>query len=386
MVPKRALFSNLPLEFGPDFKISVKGYIIFKRQEPKRSTYIYADGEKAVLAEGKTNFFAEEGGRSLEKVEIRKAFKFGGENVLFTPEEAANITYFGDPIIRIIGFKPLTMLPSWANCRPATFIYPSEEEFVGSTRTFSALQQVLLRQHMMGLVWFIPRRNSTPTIAAMIPGPEKVGQAGEQILPPGLWIRPLPYTDDIRNNPEINETIRAPDILKDKMRPVVERLQLPKAEYDPSRYPNPALQWHYRILQAMALNEDMPTEPEDKTIPRYRQIDKRAGPFVIEWGNALQEEFSKWRLENKNEVVGGKRATPSAGASSAPKKTKSAGDAADALTDEYMRNQYNKNQLSKLTVQQLKTWLKSKNLDVAGRKHELADRVENFFDNKMSLD
>lgn len=36
----------------------------------------------------------------------------------------------------------------------------------------------------------------------------------------------------------------------------------------------PALQWHYRILQALALDEDLPEKPEDKTIPKYRQIDK----------------------------------------------------------------------------------------------------------------
>ena len=35
-----------------------------------------------------------------------------------------------------------------------------------------------------------------------------------------------------------------------------------------------ALQWHYRILQAMALDEELPETPEDKTIPKYRQIAK----------------------------------------------------------------------------------------------------------------
>jgi hypothetical protein len=35
-----------------------------------------------------------------------------------------------------------------------------------------------------------------------------------------------------------------------------------------------ALQWHYRILQALALDEDVPEKPDDKTIPKYRQIHK----------------------------------------------------------------------------------------------------------------
>lgn len=40
-----------------------------------------------------------------------------------------------------------------------------------------------------------------------------------------------------------------------------------------------ALQWHYRILQALALDEDHPGTPDDKTKPRYRQIDK-VSPFA----------------------------------------------------------------------------------------------------------
>ena len=43
-----------------------------------------------------------------------------------------------------------------------------------------------------------------------------------------------------------------------------------------------ALQWHYRILQAMALDEDIPEKPDDKTIPKYKQIHKVRDPFAIQ--------------------------------------------------------------------------------------------------------
>ncbi|KAL8964840.1 MAG: hypothetical protein Q9183_004184, partial [Haloplaca sp. 2 TL-2023] len=277
-VARRALFSNLPLELGPGLRISVKGFIIFKRQEPKRSCYVYLDGEKAQIATGVTTQLAEDSARPVEKVEIKKAYRFGGEQVLFTPEEISQIRNFGDPIIRIIGFKPMSMLPVWANLRPATFIYPSEEDYIGSTRVFAALHQKLLSAQKIGIVWFIARKNAAPVLAALYPGDEQTSpETGIQTMPPGLWLIPLPYADDIRSNPEIPHLIRAPGHLIDKMRTVVQQLQLPKARYDPAKYPNPALQWHYRILQAMALEEDLPEQAEDKTVPRYRQIDKRAG-------------------------------------------------------------------------------------------------------------
>ena len=241
-VAKRALFANLPLEIGPGFKISVKGYIIFKRQEPKRSCYIWLKGDKVQIAKGVTTQMADDTARTVEKVEIRKAFKFGGEQVTFTPEEISALRNFGEPGIRIIGFKPLAMLPFWANVRPSTFIYPSEEDYVGSTRVFSALQQKLLKDKKMGLAWFVARKNAAPVIAALVPGAEKLSDDGEQLIPPGIWIVPLPFADDIRQNPEM-PLVRTPEVLIDLMRLVVQQLQLPKAIYSPEKYPNPCMVW-----------------------------------------------------------------------------------------------------------------------------------------------
>lgn len=226
------------MEIGPDFKISVTGYLIFKRQEPARSCYIWLAGEQPQIAKGITTQLADDSAREIEKWEIRKAYKFGGEQISFTQEEHAELRNFGEPTIRIIGFKPLSSLPIWASMKHPTFIYPSEEGYVGSTRAFSALQQTLLKQNKMALVWFVPRRNAAPVMAAMIAGAEKLDENDTQIIPPGMWILPLPFADDIRQNPETNH-ITSPDSLVDKMRPIIQQLQLPKGKFDPYKYPNP---------------------------------------------------------------------------------------------------------------------------------------------------
>ena len=113
--PRRALFGNLPFEIGPGLKISIKGFIIFKRQEPKRTSYVYLppDSDKPQIAVGSSMMMAEDTARSVEKVETRKAYKFGGETVSFTEDEMAKIRNFGDPVLRVIGFKPMSMLPIW---------------------------------------------------------------------------------------------------------------------------------------------------------------------------------------------------------------------------------------------------------------------------------
>ena len=251
-VPKRTLFSNMPFEIGPGFTISVKGYLIFKRQEPSRTAYVWlkGEGEKPQIAKMIPGRVANDDGRVIEKGEIRKAYKFGGEQVTFTPEELSSIRNFGDPVIRVIGFKPINedTLPIWANTKTSTFLYPSEEDYVGSTRVFSALLQKLLEDKKMALAWFIARKNAIPQMTAIIPGEEKLDDEGDQFAPPGLWLIPLPYADDIRMNPETT-LVSAPEALIDKMRTIVQQLQLPKAQYVPSRYPNPG-----RFLLAVVRN------------------------------------------------------------------------------------------------------------------------------------
>ncbi|KAL9101234.1 MAG: hypothetical protein Q9163_003490 [Psora crenata] len=376
-VPRRAQFSSMPLEIGPGFRISVKGYILFKRQEPKRSCYVWLEGEKPQIAVGTTMKMAEDTARAVEKVEIKKAYKFGGEQITFTPEEVAALRHFGDPGITIIGFKPAWMLPIWANIKPATFLYPSEEDYVGSTRVFSALQQKLLKDNLIGLTWFVARKNAVPVIAALLPGAERLDENGSQIVPPGMWLAPLPFADDIRQNPETT-LIRGPEPLIDRMREVIQQLQLPKARYDPSKYPNPALQWHYRILQAMALEEDLPEKPEDKTIPKYKQIHKRAGPYVIDWGHELQRQYGELGRHNDIAPVSKKRPAPAEGDAlpTREKRTKMAGD----IDDVQMKKAFEKQTIAKMTVADLKGWLQGKGMPVGGKKDVLVERIEEYFE------
>ncbi|KAF4634315.1 hypothetical protein G7Y89_g3791 [Cudoniella acicularis] len=293
-VAKRALFSNLPFEIGPSFKISVKGYNLLQKQAPARSCYVWLDGEEPQIAVGESAQMEEDTTRKVEKVEIKKAYKFGGAQVLFTPEEQKELKDFGSPGLRIIGFKPQSMLPFWASVKKSTFIYPSEEDYIGSTRVFSALWKKLLDGKKMGLAWYIARSNATPQIVAILPSQERVNEnTNAQNVPAGLWLYPLPFADDIRPPPETPSPLVSPDNVIDEMRKVIGQLQLPKAVYDPSKYPNPSLQWHYRILQSMALNDTIPENPEDKTIPRFRQINKRCGEYIHTWGKVLEEECRK---------------------------------------------------------------------------------------------
>jgi ATP-dependent DNA helicase 2 subunit 1 len=221
-VAKRALFSNLPFEIGKDFTISVKGYNLLQKQEKARKGYVYLDGETKQYVEGETAKFTEDSVRPVEKIEIKKAYKFGGSQVLFTEEEMKQLKTFGSPVLRIIGFKPQSMLPFWAAIKKSTFIYPSEEHYIGSTRVFSALWQKLTKDKKMGVAWYIARSNAAPVLVAILPSEERASDTTKvPIIPAGLWLYQLPFLDDKRDLTPQQKPLVAPDVLIDEMRKVI---------------------------------------------------------------------------------------------------------------------------------------------------------------------
>jgi ATP-dependent DNA helicase 2 subunit 1 len=95
------------------------------------------------------------------------------------------------------------------------------------------LYQKLSKDNLFALTWFVPRKNATPVMAAMVPtlsaegSEDKPNAAATSATgaPQGLHLIPLPYADDIRQNPpSIHEKpVRAPDELVTAMRPIIRK-------------------------------------------------------------------------------------------------------------------------------------------------------------------
>lgn len=380
--PKRAYFSNLPCELAPGLTISVKGYMPLHRQTPARTCYVWLGGEEAQLAQSET-IKVDSATRTVDKSEIKKAYKFGGEYIYFKPEEAASLKDLGPKGLRIIGFKPRPMLPMWASVKKSIFIFPSEEHYVGSTRVFSALWQKLLKDDKVGLAWFVARDNANPVMVAIIPSRNPDEDTGETpYLPAGLWLYPLPFADDVRDV-GLPATPRPADELTDKMREIVQNLQLPKAMYNPLKYPNPALQWHYAILQAMALDEDVPASLDDATLPKFKQIDKRVGGYLADWKELLAAKakglMTSRAVKREAEDEDGDRPLAKRAKPAAPNKPAAGGQMSNAQ----LKLAAEQDTLKKMTVAALKDVLTSKGLSTTGRKADLLDKLEQWIEENV---
>src|SRR3954454_10589028 len=75
-VAKRSLFSHMPFEIGPGFKITVKGYNIVQKQKPARSCFVWLGGEKAQIATSESDKVGSTG-HTVGKEEIKRGYRFG---------------------------------------------------------------------------------------------------------------------------------------------------------------------------------------------------------------------------------------------------------------------------------------------------------------------
>lgn len=148
--------------------------------------------------------------------------------------------------------------------------------------------------------------------------------------------------------------------------------------YDPSKYPNRNLQWHYKLLQTKALEDEVPEEIVDASIPKYRQIQKRCGEYIQGWREILGKEH----LTHQHSL---KHGTDAEDEDEKPKKrikVEKSATKLDAMTTDEVRKLIAKGTLGKHNVQDLKDFLSTKGQHATGKKADLLDRVEEWCDSQ----
>jgi ATP-dependent DNA helicase 2 subunit 1 len=140
----------------------------------------------------------------------------------------------------------------------------------------------------------------------------------------------------------------------------------------------------------MALEEDIPENPIDKTVPRFKQIDKRCGEYIEDYGRAFEETYAqqfRGSLAVRGKPAAKRRtAEPEDGEKPAKKvktelKVKNE-DGDDGLTDQQMAVINDKGQISKQTVAVLKAYLSQRGQATAGKKADLIERVQEYLESK----
>lgn len=93
----------------------------------------------------------------------------GGEKVLINKEEVNQIKDFGEPSLKLLGFKPKSYIKPYYNNRSSYFLYPNNKRVENSSKFFDALIEQLIKSKKVAIVRFIPKANSRIRFGALFP-------------------------------------------------------------------------------------------------------------------------------------------------------------------------------------------------------------------------
>ena len=299
--------------------------------------------------------------------------------------------------LQLMGFKPLAALQAYHNIKNPSFIYPDEAAVSGSTVAFRALLEEMDRTRTFAVARLVFRKTGIPRFVALVPQMEKLDEAGDdggagaQLLPPGMNVIPLPYADEIRRVKTEDDPPTASAELVAAATRVVRALRLPS--FEPDDFSNPALQRHYKVLEALALHDELrlnPTE-DDRIVPDADGFSAARG-VLQHFGEKLQTAVAA--LPPPTAAPAAARKAPAAaskkrakaeadddgdfGAAPAPKQAKAAAAAGNVDLAAWTERCAN-GEVERATVAELKEVLKAVNLKVGGAKAELVERVRGHF-------
>ncbi|GAA95698.1 uncharacterized protein L969DRAFT_101792 [Mixia osmundae IAM 14324] len=399
--PKRVVFT-IDLILFNDFAIGVNGYTLCAEEHKRPPTNIDGRSQDGAEVQPRTNYTDIDTGRTItdpaEQLQHyytlgttmgRGSFAAAGTDdrddgdylearadvstslptrappqrkIVLTDDEIDRVRTCGmKPSLRMLGFKPRRELLPEHHRGHAYFIFPTDAKILGSKRTFLALIRSMCKKDVVGYACFMPRANSVPVIAALLPQLEQLDEYGRQSKPAGMHVIQLPYADDIRsiNLTATRQAIADPDAEEqpaiDAAFEIIRKMNI-KA-YFPDNFPNPALNHHYNCLAATALDEEWP-EVDDRTLPAYQVIDSRFGEHLKKLKRIVEEHPEA--LKPALVKPGAKR-----------KLTYDEINKGQTIIDAYEGGK-----LQKLTKDQLIAFLEHYDQDTKGNKGPLLERTE----------
>jgi len=352
--------ARIPMKICPGLEISVCLYTsIRKAVKPNKQKLYKRTNEEVKMI---TKEYSDTG-ELLMPSDFAKYVTHRGTKIKFTPDEVRSMTKIHPPGLEILGFKPRSSLTPDMYVHPAHFISPSEEDIKGSSPAFTGL---LSRCHAKGVVAIarvVARANAKPDWAAMLPQEEEKDEDGNQIRPAGFHLCYLPYADDARVL-EMEDAARAAPSQVDAAKALVTKLSF---RYNPLSFDNPALQTHWRNVEALALNRTRLEPIVDYTAPDPGHIRKRTGPLVEKFKSEV------WPHGFDPEKAAKKAAASSYWGAASYKAAAPRAPAPASVEQALLQNS-----VEKLTVGVLRSWLEGKGLKTSGKKK--AELVSDVYD------
>jgi len=347
--------SRLKFDLGGGVEVGVATYNLLGRACKPTRKRLACDTNEEVTSE--RAYFHPVGGEPLLPTDMMKYMSYGGKDIKLTDGEVGYIRSFGEEknSLKLLGFRSADFLKLGHHVKLPQFLYPCEQLVKGSRSLLHALLVRCKAKDKVAICSFKQRSTAGPNYVALMPQLEQSDENGVQTKPPGFHVIYLPYLDDFRALPDRRLNKDNPRESVDAAKAVISKLLLKK--FLPVE--NAAIQSTYRMIEAHALKRDTLTKVEDETLPDLERMERKLGDRSQTFLNEVYEEGYDPAAPRRK------------AAASKPKEPKAE---KVQLEDLDMEHQVKAGTVNKLTVDVLKSWLRSKGISVTGKKK--ADLVQ----------
>lgn len=291
------------------------------------------------------------------------------------------ISYSKPPYLKVLGFRSLSQFQPSYHSSSAIFVTADLDNgikassgygFSNSFTTFSSLYQSCLYLKKYAIVFGCTKRNALPCLYALYPtkaqGSSRLVK-GQRDFPEGFLLIRLPWLEDIRSLPNniltdnryliLNSDI--PPSILENYKHLISNFLIDA--YNPSQYPNPSLNYFYKVIKHNLLQIEISESLKDLS-KNDCMIQK-----LLELRNELIEYDHIGVIHDINRALNNIKEDFT---NDEPplKKPKIEG-----ITFKFFLEEWKKNQCKNITVVQLKELAKSKGLKVYGRKNEVIEGI-----------
>ncbi|XP_035896066.1 X-ray repair cross-complementing protein 6 [Anopheles stephensi] len=247
----------------------------------------------------------EDGAQEESKVilpgEQRKSITIGGEKVSFKPEEVTQMKQLLQPGIRLLGFKPSSVINIRNHFRSCLFLYPNEGYINGSTTLFRALYEKCLEKDQVAFCMLTMRRKQPSKLVALVPQQELAHDPlGEADRHCGFRVEFIPFAGDIRKLSMLEETTGVPEVTDEQTDLFKKMIKKVKFKFHPSHFEDPSSQNLYINIESLVFDvED--AELIDSTRPDCDRIDAKLEPILTDMERLFGEDPEEAPKRRRND-------------------------------------------------------------------------------------
>lgn len=157
------------LTIGNGLSISCGLYSFAKNFKPSKQVHLLASTNEIVVA--RRTFMSGSYDEDLMEMqynkrllpgEQRKVQEVGGQRIVFTPEELTKLKSMVEPGMKLLGFKPMSQLPSSCAMKSCRFMFPDDKTIKGSKKLFRALWEKCIEKDKYAMCVFAQIRKVAP--------------------------------------------------------------------------------------------------------------------------------------------------------------------------------------------------------------------------------